>query len=385
MNANEVQDLTENSNYWSLSNPIGAKSDVDVVRAWIEHSCSNSENTLLSYLKEIKRFLIYCESINTRFDQISALSINQYLSILLTPDENWLKPESGEVTRKTQILLKPLKLDSVVYSQRVLKSFYSYIKEAGVIKTNPVALSTKINSDNSYSTSGKSLSFDAWDYLSSWLKHESFKANSSHERSKAIRDRWLMHLLYCTGARRSSIANLTMSGFTVEQTANRRVWVLKFIMKGNREHKVLLTEQLMDELKFYRSSIGLPELPSEHEEHIPIVPPVSLKPNSLLNATKNISERGINYVIEESLKRAASDCEDYFIAKELEAATPHTFRHTCATHWLTLGIDVVATQKHLGHKNINTTMIYMRDTDEHRLNENDRLSLLLAERERKYK
>lgn len=385
MTTNALQDLSENSAYWNLVNPIGAKSDVDVVRAWIEHSCSNSENTLSSYLKEIKRFLIYCDSIHTRFDHISALDINRYLSILLNPDENWLKPESGDVTCKTQILLKPLKLDSVEYSQRVLKSFYNYIKEAGVIKSNPVVLSTKIKANEAYTTSGKSLSFDAWDYLSSWLKHESVKSNSSHERSKAIRDRWLMHLLYCTGARRSSIAHINMACFSVQQTANRRVWVLKFIMKGNREHTVLLTDQLMEELKFYRLSIGLPELPNAHEENIPVVPPVSLKPNSILKATKNISERGINYVIEESLKRAASDCEDYFIAKELESATPHTFRHTCATHWLTLGIDVVATQKHLGHKNINTTMIYMRDTDEHRLNENDRLTKILAERERRFK
>lgn len=385
MTINAMQDLSESSTYWSLDNPIGAKSDVDVVRAWIEHSCSNSENTLSSYLKEIKRFLIYCNSIKTRFDHISALDINRYLSILLTPDENWLKPENGEITWNTQILLKPLKLDSVEYSQRVLKSFYNYIKEAGVIRSNPVVLSTKIKSDSTYTTSGKSLSFDAWDFLSSWLKHESLKANSTHERSRAIRDRWLMHLLYCSGARRSSIANINMACFSVEQKANRRVWVLKFVMKGNKEHTVLLTDQLLDELKFYRRSIGLPELPSANEENIPVVPPVSLKPNSILQATKNISERGINYVIEESLKRAANDCEDYFIAKELEAATPHTFRHTCATHWLTLGIDVVATQKHLGHKNINTTMIYMRDTDEHRLNENDRLSKIMEERQRKYK
>ena len=385
MNTNTLRDMSDNQTYWGGNNPIGAKSDVDVVRAWIQYSCSNSQNTLNSYVKEIKRFLIFCNSIQRRFDHVTALDINQYLAILLNPDDSWLKPDSGNVSLKTQILLKPLKLDSVEYSQRVLNSFYSYIKEAGVIKSNPVKLSTKIKSESTYTSTGKALSFDAWDYLSAWLKHESLKANDPHNRSKAIRDRWLMHLLYCTGARRSSITNMTMASFTVEQTAKKRVWVLNFTVKGNRKHSVLVTDELMDELKFYRSSIGLSELPNENEINIPVVPAVSLKPNSILNANKNISERGINYVIEESLKRASRDCEDYFIAKELESATPHTFRHTCATHWLTLGIDVVATQKHLGHKNINTTMIYMRDTDEHRVNENERLSKIMAEREKKYK
>lgn len=385
MTTNTLRDLSESSSYWNISNPIGAKSDVDVVKAWIQHSCSNSQHTLNSYVKEIKRFLIFCDSIQTRFDHISALDINQYLAILHNPDDTWLKPENGSISLKTQILLKGLKLDSVEYSQRVLNSFYNYIKEAGVIQSNPVMLSTKIRSESAYSTTGKALSFDAWDYLSAWLKHESLKANNNHNRSKAIRDRWLMHLLYCTGARRSSITNMNMASFSVEQTAHKRVWVVNFLMKGNRKHSVLVTDELLEELKFYRTSIGLSQLPNENEVHIPVVPAVSLKPNSILKADKNISERGINYVIEESLKRASSDCEDYFISKELEAATPHTFRHTCATHWLTLGIDIVATQKHLGHKNINTTMIYMRDSDEHRINENERLTKIMADREKKYK
>ncbi|MBF4453816.1 tyrosine-type recombinase/integrase (plasmid) [Acinetobacter sp. SK-43] len=381
MTTNTMQELSENFDYWSVSNPIGAKSGVDVIKAWIERTCSNSDNTLASYVKEIKRFLIFCDSKNIRFDHISANDINEYLGILFSPNQDWLKPKDGEPTAKTQILLKGLKRESVKYSQMVLNSFYSYIKEAGVIRSNPVALSTIIKVDTSYNITGKSLSFDAWDFLSSWLKHESLKSNNHHNRSKAVRDRWLMHLLYYTGARRSSISKINMACFSVEQKANRRVWVLNFLMKGNREHTVLLTEQLLNELKFYRTSIGLTELPSENEEHIPVVPAVKLKPNSILKATKPISDRGINYVIEESLKKAALECEDYFIAKELGNATPHTFRHTCATHWLNMGIDVVATQKHLGHKNLNTTMVYIRETDEHRLKEIDKLTKLLSERE----
>lgn len=386
MSNNTLMDLSDEVAYWSVQNPIGATSAIDIVKAWIEHTCSNSENTLISYSKEIKRFLIFCDSINTRFDQITAIDINEYLSILENPDYRWLKPELEEqVTLRTQVLLKKLKRNSVEYSQGVLRNFYGFIKEAGVISTNPVLLSTKIKLDDSYNTAGKSLSFDAWDYLSTWLKHESLKSNSSHNRSKAIRDRWLMHFMYYSGMRRSSVAIVNMSCFAVEQVGTERIWVLNFQMKGNKKHKILLTDQLLDELKFYRRSIGLKELPSSDESHIPVVPAVSLKPNSILKATKSISNRGINYVIEESLKRAANACDDYFIAKELEATTPHTFRHTCATHWLNLGVDVVATQKHLGHVNINTTMTYIRNTDDHRLTENERLSRAYQDREENIK
>ena len=52
MTTNTLRDLSGSSSYWNISNPIGAKSDVDVVKAWIQHSCSNSQHTLNSYVKD---------------------------------------------------------------------------------------------------------------------------------------------------------------------------------------------------------------------------------------------------------------------------------------------------------------------------------------------
>ena len=68
--------------------------------------------------------------------------------------------------------------------------------------------SRTIKVEEQYHISGKSLSFDAWDYLSAWLKHESIRSNQEN-RSKAVRDRWLMNLLYHTAIRRSSVIGLS--------------------------------------------------------------------------------------------------------------------------------------------------------------------------------
>lgn len=369
--------------YLLSDNPIGANSDLDVIKAWLQRCGSNSKHTYDSYFREIKRFCIFCDSIGLHYTQIAALHINEYLGILRNPPPHWLKDKDCVLSNKTQILYKPLSMVSVEYAQGILKNFYSYLQDAGVISINPVNLSVKIKSDKLLDLGGKALSFDAWDYLSAWLKHESVKSNQKN-RGKAIRDRWLMHLLYHSGARRSSIVTINMDAFQIKEKGQYRVWVLEFVQKGNRKHEIMVTDDLLEEWTFYRQAIGLPKFPINDESHIPLVTAVSKNPSSIMRETESISTRGINYVISESMKRAAMDCEDYFISEELQKATTHTFRHTNATHRLRLGADLVSTQNHLGHKSINTTMIYLRDTQEHQVEETQKLNRILKDRKNKY-
>lgn len=251
--------------------------------------------------------------------------------------------------------------------------------KSGVITINPVSLSRKIKHEDLSSHSGKALSFAAWGELKDWLAHRVNSSRNRQEKVKAVRDRWLLNLLYYSGVRRSSLVGLSMDCFKMEQRGSSRIWIMNFMMKGDKPHSIYMTDQLLEELKIYRTYIGLNEYPNGREVDIPVVPAISLKKNSLSSATKSISNRGINYVIQECLSEAAGDCQDHFIAEELSHATTHTFRHTCATHWLTLGVDVVATKEHLGHKNINTTLIYMKNTDQHRKNEIDKLSKALSD------
>lgn len=369
--------------YLASDNVIGANTDFDIVKAWLERCGSNSKHTYDSYLKEIKRFFVYCEYVNCHYTQISVLQINEYLGVLKNPPIEWLKDSKSTVSRSTQILYMPLSINSVDYAKTILKNFYGYLQDAGIVNVNPVNLAVKIKVEQPYDLAGKALSFDAWDYLSAWLKHESEKANQKN-RSKAIRDRWLMHLLYHTGARRSSLVDLTMNAFRIKDKGQYRVWIFEFTQKGNRTHEIIATDDLISEWNYYRQAIGLPAFPSIDESHIPLVTAVSRGARSILKSTVSISSRGMNFVISESIENAIKDCEDYFITEELKKTTCHTFRHTNATHRLSLGTDIVSTQKHLGHKSVNTTMIYLRDTQEHQVEETLKLNQMLKGRKPKY-
>ncbi|NNH76486.1 tyrosine-type recombinase/integrase [Acinetobacter sp. ANC 5380] len=374
MNTHEISQISPDIDYWQQENVIGAESEIDVIKSWLEFSCQNSENTYRSYVKEIKRFLIFCDSVGKSFHKITSKDLNQYYTILEFPTDDWLIPDVDMPTLKTQILTKGLNISSVGYTRKVLNIFYGYLLKSSVISVNPVSLSRKIKYEEPHNHIGKALSFDAWLELKKWLSIQVSRAKGPQERSKAIRNKWLLNLLYYSGVRRSSLIGLTMDCFKMEQRGTSRVWIMNFMMKGDRPHSIFMTDQLLEELKAYRASIGLHELPTGKETHIPVIAAISLKKNSLQNATTSISSRGVNFVIQECLSKAAADCHDHFISEELLHATTHTFRHTCATHWLTLGVDVVATKEHLGHRNINTTMVYMKNTDEHRKNEMDKLS-----------
>lgn len=379
--SNQLSFVAEQSigEYLSSQNVLGADNDSDVIKAWINYTSSNSQHTFNSYLKEVKRWIVYCDSVGIHYSDATVDHINEYLSLLEYPTDKWLKPLNNNVVRlSTQILIKPLCRNSVEYAQRVLNGFYGYLQNAGIMSRNPVKLSRRIKQTKSFDSVGKSLSFAAWDYLSAWLKHETDRADQPN-RSKAIRDRWLMHLLYHSGVRRSSIVGMTMAAFKPVEKAGRKVWIFSFSMKGSKKHEIIVTSELYDEWLYYRKAINLPKEPAFDESHIPLVTAVDRNSKPILRS-KSISTRGVNYAIEQSLIQAQVDCEDFHIGEELARTTPHTFRHTSASHRLNLGIDVVATQQHLGHSSINTTMIYLNNIQEHLVTESEKLDRMNKKR-----
>ncbi|WP_442870404.1 tyrosine-type recombinase/integrase [Aneurinibacillus sp. Ricciae_BoGa-3] len=65
-----------------------------------------------------------------------------------------------------------------------------------------------------------------------------------------------------------------------------------------------------------------------------------------------LTSRAIQFMVKKYAARAGID----------KKVTPHKLRHTCATHLLQEGAHLVAIQKLLGHKSLNTTQIYLHIT-----------------------
>lgn len=151
-----------------------------------------------------------------------------------------------------------------------------------------------------------------------------------YELDLSLRDKLIVELLYSTGIRLSELVNIKISDINFYDKT------IKVLGKGNKERYVLFGSVCSKLLKEY--------INNENRVYL------------LLNKNGNkLSERGVEYIIEKIFKSVNVHTK----------LTPHTLRHTFATHMLDNGCDLVTVQKLLGHSDLSTTSIYTHISNEH--------------------
>lgn len=146
-----------------------------------------------------------------------------------------------------------------------------------------------------------------------------------------IRDRAALELIYATGIRVSEIANLRLDDLNLE------IGFVRCTGKGQKERIIPLGTQAIRSLIKYINKVR-PRLLKQREQ-----------PYLFLSRLgKRMSRQTFWKIIKTYAKRCG-------IKKEI---TPHTLRHSFATHLLERGADLRALQEMLGHSDISTTQIY---------------------------
>ena len=148
-----------------------------------------------------------------------------------------------------------------------------------------------------------------------------------------IRDRAILELLYATGMRVSELATLAMDNVNID------VGFLKCIGKGEKERIVPVGKQAKEMLCRYMDKVR-PKLLKKQAKASRFV--------FLSRLGKSISRQSIWKMIKKYANAAR-------IKKKI---TPHTLRHSFATHMLERGADLRVVQELLGHADISTTQIY---------------------------
>ncbi|MEO6939121.1 MAG: site-specific tyrosine recombinase XerD [Candidatus Kapaibacterium sp.] len=150
---------------------------------------------------------------------------------------------------------------------------------------------------------------------------------------KGIRDRALLEFLYAAGARVSEATNLTLSQLRTKDG------LVKLFGKGSKERIVPL------------GKISARAL----DEYIATVRPRFLRPGKNTDAVFLNQERGTGI----SRMTVWNIIQEYVSKAKIEKnISPHTFRHSFATHLLEGGADLRVVQELLGHADISTTEIY---------------------------
>lgn len=148
-----------------------------------------------------------------------------------------------------------------------------------------------------------------------------------------LRNRAMLETLYASGLRVSELIGLQLSHYYIDEG------YIRVIGKNNKERIVPIGQEAMKHIGFYIGSVRqhLPKIASGHEDYI------------FLNRRGKMMTRIYVYQVIKEMTALAG------IPKKV---SPHTFRHSFATHLVEGGADLRAVQEMLGHESITTTEIY---------------------------
>lgn len=164
---------------------------------------------------------------------------------------------------------------------------------------------------------------------------EALLSTSVKNPQLSLRNKAMLEVLYATGLRVSELVELTLSDIHLQ------MGFLRCIGKGNKERIVPLGSVAIETLKKYIDEARPILMKKKHHDIL------------FVNHHGNpMSRQGFWKIIKKLAKQAN-------IKKEL---TPHTLRHSFATHLLENGADLRSVQEMLGHADISTTQIYTHVT-----------------------
>ena len=261
-----------------------------------------SDNSVEAYLRDVKKLSAFCIQ-NHELTDCTKVSVETLRDFIVNLHEQ-------KAGNKSQARI----LSGI-------KSFFNYLCVEEVIPTNPC---DKIDRPRLERKLPDTLSENEIDKI----------INSTDLSSKhGERNRTLLETLYSCGLRVSELIELKCSKLFLDDG------FLIVVGKGNKERLVPLNETLIKYLKNYISLIRSHQnIASGHEDFV-----------FLNNRGKQLTRMMIFTIVKKQTEKAE-------IKKNV---SPHTFRHSFATHLLQGGADLRAIQTMLGHESISTTEIYM--------------------------
>jgi len=267
-----------------------------------------SENSIQAYVRDISKLY-----------QFAAMKFEEVEPVGITPDHlgafvKYLHGFAISDNSQARILAG-------------IRAFYKFLEEENVIETNPTDHITKPH-----------LKQVLPDVLDFWQIEKMLNAIDL-STDKGMRNRTMIETLYSSGLRVSELIGLRLTDVYFE------VGFLKIFGKGNKERLIPLGGDAAKYLKMYVEEIRCHIKPKTGQENFVF-----------------LNNRGSAYTrmtIFNIIKEAAENAE---IKKSV---SPHTFRHSFATHLIEGGADLRAVQEMLGHESIITTGIYTHLDREH--------------------
>ncbi|MBI4358751.1 MAG: site-specific tyrosine recombinase XerD [Candidatus Omnitrophica bacterium] len=286
----------------------------------VERNLAN--NSLLAYESDLKKYTSFLADKKVKdFHQVTRNHITQFLF-----HEKGRKQEASSIARALV----------------AIKLLHRFLVREGELKEDVTSVleSPKL-----------------WKHLPTFLTLKEMEAVLSApniRKATGVRDRAILELLYATGIRVSELVGLKT------QDVNLDSGFLKCYGKGGKERIVPLGRSAKEFVERYLRKRNAPS-PSP----LPLLcggkvrGKANGKASALFLGSKRAGERLSRQAVWQMIRKYAKRAR---IKKKI---TPHTFRHSFATHLLERGADLRVVQELLGHADISTTQIYTHVSRDH--------------------
>ncbi|MEE0511940.1 MAG: site-specific tyrosine recombinase/integron integrase [Peptococcaceae bacterium] len=245
------------------------------------------------------------------------IDLTQFYKWLIKEDQTLINIDQLTIHKYKNNLGKQYKATTIARKITALKGFVNYLAENGIL------LQTLTVVDHVKKTSKLPLVLTL-EQIDAMIN--SVPRNTIYGK----RDVAILELMYATGIRVSELVDLTLDRYYSEEQ------FIRVIGKGSKERLIPfgnMAKKCITEYLQARSSMHVK--PNEHL--------------FLSNRQQPMSRQAIWKIIKKYAKLAGIPF----------SVTPHTIRHTFATHLLENGVDLRAIQEMLGHSDISTTQIYV--------------------------
>lgn len=270
-------------------------------KAYLQLERSLSGNSIEAYLNDIEKLTSYL----------------QIKGDLKNPSEIRLPDLQKFVQWITELGMTPASQARIISG---IRTFYKYCLLEDISSVDPTTL---LEAPKLKRALPDILSFD---------EIENIIAQIDVSTAEGTRNKAILETLYSCGLRVSEIVNLKLSQLYLD------VGFIRVLGKGNKERLVPIGNSAIKYINIYRSTIRVHQPIQPGEEDILF----------LNRRGKRLTRVMIFLIIKDLVKKAG-------IKKNI---SPHTFRHSFATHLVEGGADLRAVQEMLGHESITTTEIY---------------------------
>ncbi len=283
--------------------------EVKTYLAYLQYEKNLSTNTVNSYWLDLKAFIEYITEIKkiNKLNQVNSQLINSYIATLGT----YINYNNDVKTKNTSSINRAISS---------IRSFFKYLISNNIINNDPTKFIILQKQDKKLPIV---LTVEEIDKMLN-----SFNINKKNQ----IRDKAMLSILYSCGLRVSELITLSLTNLFIEDD------IIKIFGKGNKERMVPIGKIGKKDLLIYINDVR---------------PIYARKSNSkgilfLSNRGKQISRKTVWNIIKSSALSSGID----------KNVSPHTFRHSFASHLLEGGAGLRVVQELLGHSNISTTQIY---------------------------